>query len=127
MTAAIGADVIWQRVDADQVQVVEIDGCLAVDAGVGRPERDLAGLRVDQPPVLVAVLVGQRVADLLQVETAQIQHQARIDRSSSCSAEQSNARLRHERMGWRLSAGRLKGLTRIAPADLPPSYKGAGD
>ena len=24
-------------------------------------------------------------------------------------------------------AGRLKGLTLIAPADLPPSYKGAGD
>ncbi len=33
----------------------------------------------------------------------------------------------HERMGWRLSAGRFKGLTLIAPADLPPSYKGAGD
>jgi len=34
---------------------------------------------------------------------------------------------RHERMGWRLSAGRFEGLTLIAPADLPPSYKGAGD
>jgi hypothetical protein len=36
----------WQRIDADQVQVVEIDGCLAVDAGVGRresvPRGDLA-------------------------------------------------------------------------------------
>src|SRR5450755_5046704 len=28
----------WQWIDADQVQVVEIDGCLAVDAGAGRPE-----------------------------------------------------------------------------------------
>jgi hypothetical protein len=62
----------WQRIDADQVQIVEIDGCLAVDAGVGRPERDLSGLRVDQPPVLVAGLAGQRVADLLQVEAAQV-------------------------------------------------------
>ena len=35
-------------------------------------------------------LVGQRVADLLQVEAAQVQHQARIDRSSNCSAEESN-------------------------------------
>jgi hypothetical protein len=33
----------------------------------------------------------------------------------------------YERMGWRLSAGRLKGLTLIAPADLPPSYEGSGD
>jgi hypothetical protein len=32
----------WQRIDADQVQLVEVDRCLAVDAGVG--------------------LVGQRVA-----------------------------------------------------------------
>ena len=80
------------RIDADQVQVVEVDGCLAVDAGAGRPERDLSGLRADQPPVFVVGLVGQRVADLLQVEAAQVQHQARIDRSSSCSTGGANAR-----------------------------------
>jgi hypothetical protein len=62
-----------------RVQFVEVDWCLAVDAGVGCPERDFAGLRVDQPPVFVVSLVGQRVADLLQVEAAQVQHQARID------------------------------------------------
>src|SRR6266496_670659 len=34
-----------QRVDADQVQVVEVDRRLTVDAGIGRPEHDLPGLR----------------------------------------------------------------------------------
>ncbi len=50
----------------------EVDRCLAVDAGVGCPERDLSGLRVDQPPVFVVGLVGQRVADLLQIQAAQV-------------------------------------------------------
>jgi hypothetical protein len=40
----------WQRIDADQVQFVEVDWCLAVDAGVGCLEHDLSGLRADQPP-----------------------------------------------------------------------------
>ena len=31
--------------DADQVQLVEVDGGLSVDAGVSRPERELSGLR----------------------------------------------------------------------------------
>jgi hypothetical protein len=37
----------WQRVDAEQVQLVEVDRRLPVDAGVGAPERDLSGLRID--------------------------------------------------------------------------------
>jgi len=71
----------WQWIDADQVQFVEVDRCLAVDAGAGGPERHLSSLRVDQPPVFVVGLVGQRVADLFKVEAAQIQHQARIEPS----------------------------------------------
>jgi len=31
--------------DADQVQVVEVDRVVAIDAGAGGPERDLAGSR----------------------------------------------------------------------------------
>src|SRR6266496_3201020 len=54
-------------------------GACPVDASIGRPEHDLSGLRVDQPPVLVAGLVGQRVSDLLQVQAAQLKHGARID------------------------------------------------
>lgn len=69
----------WQRIDDDQVQLVEVDWRLPVDAGVGRPERDLAGVRVDQPVVFVVGLAGQRVGDLLQIDAAQVKHQARID------------------------------------------------
>ena len=73
--------------DANQVQIVEVNRCLAVDAGVGVPERNLSGLRVDQPPVFVVGLVGQRAADLLQVEAAQVQDPTRIDPSLSPSLE----------------------------------------
>jgi len=77
--------------DADQIQIVEVNRCLAVDAGVGVPERNLSGLRVDQPPVFVVGLVGQYVADLLQVETAQVQRPTRIDPSSTALAVRSAA------------------------------------
>jgi len=80
-------DVGGQWIDADQVQLVEVDRRLPVDAGVGRPERDLPGLRVDQPPVFVVGLVGQRVGDLLQIEAAQVKHQTRIDPSSYATVE----------------------------------------
>lgn len=57
----------------------EVDRCLAGDTGVGCPVHDLFGLRVDQPLVFVVRLVGQCVANLLQVEVAQVQHQGRLD------------------------------------------------
>src|SRR4051812_19894999 len=68
-----------QGTDADQVQVVEVDWCLPVDAGVGRPEHHLPGLRVDQPAVLVVGLVSQRVSDLLKIQALQFKHGARIN------------------------------------------------
>jgi hypothetical protein len=76
-----------QWIDADQVQFVEVDRCLAADAGVGGPEHDLSGLWVDQPPMIVIGLVGKRVGDLLQIDAAQVKHQARIDPSSCASGE----------------------------------------
>ncbi len=51
---------------------------LAVDPGVGRPENDFSGLRVDQPPVLVAGLVRQRGGDLPEVKAAQMKHRASV-------------------------------------------------
>ena len=78
-----------QRADDDQVQLVEVDRRLAVDAGVGRPERDLSGVRVDQPVVFVVGLVGQRARDLLQIDAAQVQHPARI---SLCRCPRSRTR-----------------------------------
>jgi hypothetical protein len=68
-----------QRLDDDQVQFIEVDGCLPVDASVSRPEHDLSRVRVDQPVVFVIGLVGQCASDLLQIEAAQVKRQARID------------------------------------------------
>jgi hypothetical protein len=56
---------------------------LAVDAVVGRPERDLSGPRADQPPVLVAGLVGERGGDLVQVRAVQVKHWALRDSETS--------------------------------------------
>ena len=67
-------DVGGQWPDGQQVQVVEVDRGVAVDAAVGGPEHDLAGLRIDEPPVLIAGLVRQCSGDLLQVKLAQVQH-----------------------------------------------------
>jgi len=67
-----------QRINADQVELVEAGGGLAVDPGAGRPENDFSGLRVDQPPVLVVGLVRQRGGDLFEVKVAQIQHRASV-------------------------------------------------
>jgi hypothetical protein len=53
-----------QGIDADQVQIVEVDRRYPVDAGIGRPEYDLTGSRVDQPPVLIVGLISQRLRNL---------------------------------------------------------------
>jgi len=76
-------DVGRERVDADQVQVVEVNGVLTVDPEVGRPEGNLSGPRIDQPAMLVARLVGKSVSDLLQVQIAQIKHRTRVVRCFS--------------------------------------------
>ena len=68
-----------QRLDEDQVQFIEADWCLPVDAGVSRPERDLSRVRIDQPVAFVIGLAGQPAGDLLQIEAAQAKHQARIN------------------------------------------------
>src|SRR5271165_7108421 len=46
-------DVGRQRIDADQVQLVKVNGGLAIDSGAGCPEHHFPGRWVDQPPVLV--------------------------------------------------------------------------
>ncbi|MGH3845206.1 MAG: hypothetical protein ACRDR6_23395 [Pseudonocardiaceae bacterium] len=74
------SDVGRQGIDADQVQVIEVDGCLAVDTGVRRLEHDLSGLRIDQPAMLVVGLVAKSGSDLLQVQAAQVKHRITISR-----------------------------------------------
>ena len=63
---------------SDQVQLIEVNGCLAVDPGVGLPENDFSGLRVDQPPLPVVSLVRQLGGDLPEVKAAQIKHRASV-------------------------------------------------
>lgn len=80
-------DVGRQRIDADQVQLVEVHRCLAIDAGVGRPEHDFTSLWVDQPPVLVVGLVRQCGGDLLKVEAVQIKHRTTVVRAARYSRQ----------------------------------------
>ena len=50
-------DVGRERVDDDEIQVIDFDGVLPVDVRVAGPERHLARSRVHQPSVLVVSLI----------------------------------------------------------------------
>ena len=63
----------------DEIQLVEFDRVLPVDARVAGPVRHLASARVDQPPVLVVSLIPQRRCDLLNVDVAKVQHLLRVE------------------------------------------------
>jgi hypothetical protein len=69
-----------QRLDRDQIQLVQVDRRATIDPAVLRPEHDLSGLRVDQPAVLEGDLVLQRGGDLVQVQLAQLEHGRLSDR-----------------------------------------------
>src|SRR5690242_14191525 len=60
-------DVGREGIDDDQVQLIDVDGCLSVNTGIGSPQHDLSGLRIDQPAMLVVGLVAKSSSDLLQV------------------------------------------------------------
>ncbi|WP_295696897.1 hypothetical protein [Lapillicoccus sp.] len=70
-------DVRRDRFDGNEVQLVDLDGVLAIDACVARPERDLARARVEQPSVLVVRLIRESGGDLVNVDPAQVQHPLR--------------------------------------------------
>ena len=63
-----------QRVDADQVDIVQINGMLAINPAVLGPQRDLPAVRIDQPAMLEIPLVTQRRRKFVQVHRAQIDH-----------------------------------------------------
>jgi hypothetical protein len=88
-----------QRVDDDQVQLVQADRRLAVDAGVGRPERDLSRVRVDQPAVFVVGLAGQRLRSPPDrcCSGPAIQHPARISLSLRPRSRTGTRRQRQKR------------------------------
>ena len=66
-------DVGRQRVDQDQVQLVELDRVLAINTRVAGPEGHLPGSWVDQP-MLVVGLIGQRGGYLLNIDGVQLKH-----------------------------------------------------
>ncbi len=55
---------------------------MAVDAGAGSPDHDLAGVGVDQGLVLIAALLGQGVGDLVEEKAVQFNHLATISSNS---------------------------------------------
>lgn len=67
------------RIDDDEVQFVDLDGVLSIDAGVAGSERDLAGSGIDQPLMVEVVLISQRGGDLLKVDAVQSKHPVRLD------------------------------------------------
>lgn len=95
-----------KRIDWDEIHLVQVDGVLPVDAGVGSPERDPTSPWVNQPPVVVVGLIRQRGGDLVHVKAAELQHPFRIERHAlTCAGEASRPtpRLRDPRpfeAGW---------------------------
>jgi hypothetical protein len=69
-----------ERVDENEIQLVDLDGVLSVDARVAGPERHLARTRVDQPTVLVVGLIRERGCDPLNVDSTQVEHPLRVER-----------------------------------------------
>ncbi len=68
-----------ERIDGDEIELVDLDGVLPVDARVGGPEHHLTGSRVDEPSVLVVSLIRERGGDLLNVDSAQVEHLLRLE------------------------------------------------
>jgi hypothetical protein len=68
-----------ERVDEEEVELVDLDWVLPVDACVAGPEHYLARARVNQPPMFEVSLIRQRAGDLLNVDSAQVKHPLRLE------------------------------------------------
>ncbi len=79
-------DVRRDRIDGNEVQLVDLDGVLAVDACVAGPERHLSRSRVEQSTVLIVGLIRERSCDLLNVDSAEVEHLLRLEPESSVLA-----------------------------------------
>lgn len=79
-------DIGGKRIDGNQIQLLEVDRVLPIDACVNRSEHDMPGPWVDQPSVLVVGLIRQRRRNLVHVELVQVQHPFRVDPEPSVEA-----------------------------------------
>jgi hypothetical protein len=73
-----------RRVDEDEIELVDLDGVLPVDARVAGPEGQLTRSRVDQPPVLKVSLISQSRCDLINIDSAEIEHPLRVRPRHDC-------------------------------------------
>jgi hypothetical protein len=76
-------DVRRDRVDGNEVQVLDLGGVRTVDACVAGPERHLARWRVEQSTVLVVGLTRERGCDLLHVDSGHVEHLLGLEPESS--------------------------------------------
>jgi hypothetical protein len=63
-----------QRVDEDEIDLVDVERVLPIDARVAGPEGHLTRSRVDQPSVLKVSLISQGRCDLIHIDSAKIEH-----------------------------------------------------
>jgi excisionase family DNA binding protein len=62
----------------DEVQLIELHRVLPVDAEVARPETELSYCRVDEPTVVVVLLILESHRQLLEIHRAQVEHGKRL-------------------------------------------------
>lgn len=63
-----------EGIDDDEVQLVDLDGILPVDARISGLEDDRTRSRIEHPSVVVVGLVRRRGGDLLNVDAVQVEH-----------------------------------------------------
>lgn len=83
-------DVRRQRIDENQIQLLQVDWVLPVDAGVAGPERHFTRVRVEEPSVLVVGLICERGCDLLNVDSNQVEHLLRLERQPGVLEDRRN-------------------------------------
>ena len=68
-------------IDDREIQLVDLDWVLSIDACIAGPERDVSCPRIDQPSVLVVGLIRQGRGDLPNVDLGQDKHLLRLEPS----------------------------------------------
>src|SRR6478672_4918986 len=68
----------WQRVDEDEIELVDLDWVLPIDTRVAGPEGHLTRSRIDQPSMLVVSLISKSRCDVIHIDSAKIEHSLRV-------------------------------------------------
>lgn len=84
-----------QRVDEDQIELLDLDGVLPINARIAGPEDDLTRSRVDQPSVLKVSLIGESRCDLINIDSEKIEHPLRVRPEHTSLEKRSTAATPH--------------------------------